>query len=683
MLTTLVSRAAGALLCATLVGAVPGAARADAPAPATPLAIDWHIGAAELAAHCKREIATADARITALTGQPMARTFQTAVVPLEQITADLNDDTAADQFLFNVSTDKAVRDASLACGTALGTFYSEVTARPALFKLIDDAQRSGTARTPDEKKLTALWRTQSFRAGAGLDDAKRREFVALSAQLTDLQNRFGENLGNDATTVTITSAQTAGLAPDFVASFTKNADGSVVVPVNESTLSPFLGSADDAAARKAYYVAYFNRGGLANVKILESAIAIRDRLAHLFGFPTWAAYQLDDKMAKTPQRVNAFLKNIDTAILPKAVAERDELAALKGAPIDPWDRNYYENRLRKEKYAVDRNEIKQYFPVQHTVDAVLGIYQKLLSVRFTRIDKPGVWSDEVVGYTVNDSRNGAYIGRFYLDLYPRPGKYGHFANFPIVTRRVLPDGTVRAPIAVIVGNWSRPAPGTPALLSHDEVETFFHEFGHNMAAMLATGDYETLTSGFRSDFVEAPSQMLENWVWDPAIIKEISSNVTTGAPMPDALVQKLIATRLFHFSYATTQQIFYASVDMAYHSSGASVDTTAVWARLYPELTPNAFVPGTHPQAAFGHLMGGYDAGYYGYQWSKVYAQDMFTAFKVGGLESPVVGMRYREDILAPARGEEPDEEVNRFLGRPMDPAAFYSDLGITPPVAK
>jgi len=432
--------------------------------------------------------------------------------------------------------------------------------------------------------------------------------------------------------------------------------------------------------RRQMYVAYANREAGKNVALLQQAIVVRDSLAHLFGYPTWAAYVLADRMAQTPARVNTFLKSIDTAILPKARAEYATLAALNGGTLQPWDERFVENKLRKSKYAVDNNAIRQYFPVQHTIDSVLSIYAKLLGVTFARVAQPNEWNAEVLNYTVADAATGKQIGTFYLDLYPRPGKYDHFANFPLVTRRVLADGTVRAPIAAIVGNWPRPAAGKPALLTHDDVETFFHEFGHNMAAMLANEPYETLTNGFRQDFVEAPSQMLENWVWDPAILKELSANVSTGAPLPDDLIQKMIAARYFDYSLATTQQILYASVDMAYHTAGRAVDTTATWKRIQAAVTPNRYVDGTHPQASFGHLMGGYDAGYYGYLWSKVYAQDMFTAFAAKGLENPEIGMRYRDEVLAPARTYEPDAEVTRLLGRPMNPDAFYRELGIAPP---
>jgi thimet oligopeptidase len=196
-----------------------------------------------------------------------------------------------------------------------------------------------------------------------------------------------------------------------------------------------------------------------------------------------------------------------------------------------------------------------------------------------------------------------------------------------------------------------------------------------MAALLATAPYETLSQGFRQDFIEAPSQMLENWVWDPAILKQLSSNVTTGEPLPDDLIAHMRAARYVDNAFFTTRQIALAAVDMKYHTSGPHIDTAGTYAEVFKDDTPLPVPPGIHPEASFTHLMGGYDAGYYGYLWSKVYAQDMFTAFASGGLESPVVGARYRQDILQPAREIEPDAEVNAFLGRPMDPSAFYKEF--------
>lgn len=678
--------AAGALLVFVPL-AVPAAPAAAAPPPpargAAVMPVRWTVTPAQIAANCKAGSARIVRRVDALTRLPRAkRSFATVVLPLETAAADYNDDLVAEGFLYEVSTDKSVRAASLRCATQESSVLSELSARPDLYRALADAQTSGTAKSAADAKLTQLWLTAAKRSGAGLPSAQRREFVALEQKLTDLQNRFQSNLGNDATTLALTPAQAAPLPPDFVAAaLKKTADGGYTVHVDESTISPFMNNETDPAARKAFYVAYQNRGGETNVQLLESAIATRDRLAHLLGYRTWAAYVLADKMAGTPQRVESFLAQIDAAILPKARQERDELAQLKGAPLDQWDQSYYENQLRKSKYAVDQNEIKQYFPVPHVVESVLGIYQELLGVRFARVGVP-VWQPEVQAYDVFDAASQRPLGRFYLDLYPRPGKYEHFANFPVVPRRVLPDGSVRLAESAIVGNWPQPAPGRPALLTHGDVETFFHEFGHCMAAMLADEPYQTLSSGFRQDFIEAPSQMLENWAWDPGILKRVSSNVTTGQPLPDELIQKMIAARYVHYALLTTTQIEYATVDMKYHTAPPPVDATAVWKATVAQTTPNQFVEGTHPESAFGHLMAGYDAGYYGYLWSKVYAQDMFSRFQAQGLTDPAAGMAYRRDILAPARLEEPDQEVRAFLGRPMNPDAFYRELGITPPAA-
>ncbi len=672
-----------AALCAVALLAAPAVPSSAAPA-ASVLTVQWSLTPERIAASCAAQIAAVNARVGALVAARSARTFDSVVLRLENTASDFNDELAAQAFLYNVATDAKTRAASLKCATDAGNVLSEISARPDLYRALAAAQAGGTAHGAAAVKLTQLWLTSLKRSGAGLPDAQRREFVALQKKLTDDQNTYQANLSNDASSISVTAAQAASLPQDFLAaSLKKNADGGYTVPVNESTIGPFLENETDGGARKAYYIAYNNRGGDANVKLLQAAIATRDRLAHLMGYPTWAAYVLADRMAGTPQRVESFLAQIDVAILGKARQERDEDAALAKADghdtFDQWDQTYYENQLRRTKYAVDENEIKQYFPVQHVVDSVLSIYQELLGVRFARSNAP-VWQAQVQAYDVSDAATGKPLGRFFLDLFPRPGKYDHFANFPIVPRRVMPDGSVRLAESAIVGNWPQPAPGRPALLQHDDVETFFHEFGHCMAAMLADEPYETLTNGFRQDFIEAPSQMLENWAWDPAILKRVSSNATTGAPLPDDLIQKMIAARYVHYALQTTQQILYATVDMEYHTRKPPVDTTAVWAATVAQTTPNAYVPGTHPQSEFGHLMGGYDAGYYGYLWSKVYAQDMFSRFKAQGLTSPVAGRAYRDDILAPARLEEPDAEVRAFLGRPMNPNAFYRELGITPP---
>jgi len=679
------ARLLSSLLLCLLVGetALQAPARAAALGPAHPTQVKWNLTPAEIAANCKTQLAKVDARIKQIMALKGPRTFANTVLPLEDAEADINDKLVAEGFLFNTSIDKPTRDASEKCGTDQSNYFTEIGARPDIYQAIAAVKKSNTAKTVYDRKLVDLYLIAFQRSGAALSPEKRKEFVKLSNDLTDLGNKFSGNLGNDRTTITITAAQAASLPTDFVQTLKKSADGTYTVNVNESTASTFFENEKDPQARKTYYLAYQNRAG-ANVAILEKAIGVRDRLAHLMGYQTWAAYVLADRMAGSPPRVLKFLESLDAKLFPKARANLAAMAALKAqdtgnpnATMDAWDVSYYNNMLNKTKYAVDNEAIKQYFPVSTTIDRIMNLYHKLLGVSFVKVEHPDSWDPETISYNVFDTKSGRFIGTTFFDLFPRPGKFTHFANWPLMPARRLADGSYRPPITAILGNWPKPAPGKPALLSHEDVETFFHEFGHDMATLLATTPYETLSSGFRQDFVEAPSQMLENWVWDPQILKEISSHVETHQGLPDDVTRKIIAARYVDNAYFTTRQILLADTDLAYHTGDGNVDTTAIWASIAREKTPTALPPGIHPEAQFGHLMGGYDAGYSGYLWSKVYAQDLFTAFVAGGLESPAVGARYRREILQPAREREPDAEVQRFLGRPVNPDAFYREFGI------
>ena len=663
-------RIVSALLATLMAPLAIGAAPAEtAPLqPARPTQIDWNLTPEQIASTCAARIADFDAAVKRIMAVRSARTFQNTLLPLEIAEADLNDRLVAQGFLFNMAVDKPVRDASDRCNVAQSNYFAAFGARPDVYRALVEVQRSRTARTTADKKLLEYYLVSARRSGAALSPDKRKTFIALSDQLTALTSKWQETLNNDATTLTVTADQAASLPAGFVNALTHNADGTYTVKVNESTVSPFLQNERDATARKAYFVAYNNRA-VANVAVLEKAIDVRYRLARLLGFDSWAAYQLANRMAQTPARVFSFERSLDARLMPQAKRDLASWAALKAqdtgdsnAPIEPWDVSYYYNQLVKTKYSVDNEQIRQYFPVDVVIDRIMNLYHKILGVTFVKVAEPNAWAPDVISYNVFDTKSGRFIGTTYFDLFPRPGKFSHFANWALVPARRLADGTYRPPVTAILGNWPRPAPGAPALLSHQDVIVFFHEFGHNLAALLSTAPYETLSAGFRQDFVEAPSQMLENFMWEPAILKEVSSNVTTGAPLPDDLIAKMIAARYVDEAYFTIGQIKLGMVDMAYHSTGPHVDTTGVWGQISSEYTPLAMVPGTHPQASFGHLFG-YDAGYYSYLWALVYAQDMFTAFKNGGLENPAVGQRYRETILEPARTYEPDVEVRNFLG--------------------
>ena len=660
------------------------AATADVLPPATGL--QWHQTAAQVMQTCSDQIALAKSTIAKIETLPAPEwSFVDSVQAVETTAADLNDGTTAQTFLASVAPASDVRDAANKCQAEVSDYYTTLSADPKIYAMAVRVKAIGDAKTDADKKLVETYILTGMRAGVALPSAQRDQLTKLFQQLTDLEIAFGRALSEDKSAIHISAADAKPLPAAFVANLKPTADG-YDVPVNESTYAQFMDNETDGAARERFGIAYGQRGGTENITRLTQAVALRYKIARLLGFPQWADYQLAAKMAKSPARVRSFLAQIDSTLLPAAREERARLAALKKAdgdltPFASWDTAYYENQLIKTKYAVDDKVVREYFPVDHVIAGVFSIYQKLLGVTFTQLPAPDAWAPDVREYSIADTASGRAIGWFYLDLFPRAGKYDHFANFGVRPGRLLPDGTYQKPVTAIVGNWPAPAPGQPALLSHQDVVTFFHEFGHAMHSTLSIAPYETLYgTAVRGDFVEAPSQMLENWMWQPSILKIVSSNVDTGKPLPDDLIAKMVALEHVTDGLDYTGQAFYAQYDMTLHSSGPTVDATALWTKLQSQMTVGHTIPGTYPEASFGHLMGGYDAGYYGYLWSKVFAQDMFTVFQHAGLESPEAGMRYRKDILEPGAVYEPDMLLEKFLGRPVSYDAFYKYLGITPP---
>lgn len=664
----------------TLARSTVGAATPALPAQT---GLKFHETPAQLTASCDAAITSAKRTLERILATPANSASFVTLQSIEAATADLNDASVVQQELFELSPERAIRDASTTCSQKVTNYGVELSADPRMYAIAQHVATGGAAKNQADKKLVENYVISGRRAGAGLDAAKRKEVTQLFQHLNDLERDFALTLAGDSSTITITQAEAASLPADFLATLKKTQSG-YVVPVNESTYDRFMINETSNDARKRFLTAYGKLGGEKNIERLQEAVAVRDQLAHLLGYSSWAAYQLDAKMAKTPQRVEDLLTTVSGKLLPKAKSEVATLAALKRSQgqtgaFERWDYVYYENQLVKSRYQVDDQLVRQYFAIDHVIESVLGIYQKLLGVAFAEITPADAWAPGVREFSITDTASGKPVGWFYLDLFPRPGKFEHFANFPIRPGRILPDGSYQKPVSAIVGNWPVAAAGKPALLSHEDVIVFFHEFGHLMHSTLSTAPYESLYgTAVRPDFVEAPSQMLENFMWQPSILKEVSSNVKTGAPLPDDLINKMIALKHVADGYYWSGQAFLAQYDMTIHSSGPQVNVDTTWFELQEKMTPFAGIPGTHPEAGIGHFMGGYDAGYYGYLWSKVYAQEIFTRFQKEGLENPEVGMAYRKDILEPGATEEPDVLVERFLSRPLSYDPFYRDLGIT-----
>jgi len=651
---------------------------------------------AELKGQCDAVLASAQKKIDAIAKMPDGkRTFANTVGALEQVNTSIDDWLAPVDLLSQAATDKDLQAAAGDCNDRVSAFYARLMVRPDLYHALTVVAQKEQFKGDQARLLTENLRAFK-RSGAGLSAAERDEVTRLRDELSKLETEFNRNIAQANDSVELDESDVKGLSPSFVSGLKKTEKGTWrLTLLDASQLIPFLENASSATARQKVLTAKEKVAVAANVPLLEKAIALRTRIARMLGYPSHAAYVLEERMAQKPARVRAFLDDLTKRLRPKEQRELSDLLALKkkddptATRLDPWDINYYTNQMKKSRFSLDAEKVREYFPVDHVLSAVFEIYQQLLGVRFHELAESSPeskavgqrWAPDVRLFEVDDAASGRRIGFFFLDLYPRPNKYKHFAAFSLRAGYLRTDGRYQAPMAAIVGNFPAPRPDAPALLRHNEVETFFHEFGHIMHKVLTEARYASLAgSAVRRDFVEAPSQMLENWAWSPKTLALLSSHYQTGQPLPKALVTRMLASRHAGDGVFYSRQLFFATVDLDYHTGTDKVDTTKIWNARKQEILCMAPIEGGAPQATFGHLMGGYDAGYYGYLWSKVFAEDMFTVFEKAGLTSPKAGQQYRMWILARGNTADPDTLLKGFLGRTPNPNAFYKSIGLGRP---
>jgi len=426
-----------------------------------------------------------------------------------------------------------------------------------------------------------------------------------------------------------------------------------------------------------------------NTPILAKALDIRRQIAKLLGYPTYADYITEIKMIKNARGVQAFLNDLEQKLKPVGVQDRERLLALKqeeheanGLPFDGefniWDYRYYDRKYIEKSLDLDDSLVKEYFPVSVVVPEILEIYQNLLGIKFIAHDGQ-TWHPDVQQFSVwsKDAKDeSGFVGYCYLDLFPRTAKYSHAAVWPIIPGYDLPNGKRNYPTVAMVANLAKPLPDRPALMPHNDVVTFFHEFGHAVHGLLSNTRFSRFhgTSVAR-DFVEAPSQMLENWGWEPKILQKISRHFKTNEPLSPELIEKIIQSRYVNSGLYYLRQLFFASFDMKVHTDQEATDYTDLWNDMRESISLVRSGKRTPGQGTFAHITGGYEAGYYGYMYSLVFAADMYaTVFKKDPLD-PSLGDRYRRSILAPGGSREEIDSLTEFLGRPPNSEAFLREL--------
>jgi thimet oligopeptidase len=634
---------------------------------------------------CNESIATAQATLSELRAMDAAPdaglTWDATLGRLDRVTMAMKNAGEFPTLMAVAHPDDAVREKAKGCEPKLDKLDTSIWLDPVIARVVKRYAARNEALSGPKKRLLERTLRELRRNGLDLDPKGQARLRAINERTVALGLAFDANLADAHLSIEATPAQLDGLPKEWITSHPPNKSGKVEITTDYPDYFPVLQYAKDRKLALDLFKKFENRAADKNIAVIEELLALRAEKAKLLGYATWADYVLEPRMAKSPKAVAAFLEGLRAHLAKKGEAE---LAELKSAhvklggkatdPLPPSDRLYLEDQVRKAKYGLDSKEVSKYFEVRRVKEGLLTITSQLFDIRYKPATDAPTWHPDVEAIDVTDA-SGKPLGRFYFDLYPRDGKYKHAAVFGIRDTATMPDGSRLLPVAAIECNFPKPGGAAPALMSHADAVTFFHEFGHVLHHVLSESELSTFSgTSVARDFVESPSQMLEEWAWNKQTLALFARHHDTNAPLPDKLHAAMLRSRGFGRALATQRQLYLAALDQAYHTRPIPFDTTKVLAEINDTYTPFKYVEGTHFQASFGHLIG-YDAGYYGYQWALSIAQDLFTRFKKSGLLDVKTAADYRASILAPGDSDDAAKLVERFLGRPPSDAAYRAFL--------
>jgi thimet oligopeptidase len=575
----------------------------------------------------------------------------------DELSLALGNVAAAASLLANVHPAEDVRTASEDAELEVDRLVTELNQDRALYDVF-----AGLDVPDDPQAARLLDRTlRDFRrAGVDRPDDVRARLTRINERLTELGQEFSRVIRDDVREVRVTPDRLAGMPEDWLAEHPAGEDGLVGVTTDYPDSVPARMFVHDAAVRRDVTIAFLERGWPHNDAVLQEMFSLRHELAGLVGYADWPSYDAEVKMIGSGPAIDEFVEKITAAADEpmrrdlEVVLERYRQDAPGGRAITSADLGYYQELVRKEQLQVDAQLVRTYFDFAKVRTGLLDVTGRLFGLRYEQVAAT-TWHEDVASYDVFRVEDDAHLGRIHLDLHPRDGKYKHAAQFTLadgVAGRQLPEG-------VLVCNFSR------GLMEHDHVVTLFHEFGHLLHHVLAGHGEWARFAGVATewDFVEAPSQMLEEWAWDASVLQGFASNAA-GEPIPAELVARMREAEDFGKGIAARQQMFYAAMSYHFHEERPA-DLTARMVELQNRYAPTSWIEGTHMFASFGHL-GGYSSAYYTYMWSLVIAKDMFSAFDDADLFAPEVAGRYRDRVLAPGGAKDAADLVADFLGRPF-----------------
>jgi thimet oligopeptidase len=612
------------------------------------------------------------------------RTFDNTIRALDTITGEFSVFATICSVLELVHPEQIIREAAHQASIQLQNFYIDhVSQNTDLYKAFTNcmAQLDTTKLDAEEAYTVHEMSTEFKRSGLHLDASLQDKLKVLKKELAIHELNFEKNIAIDNRTIAVARERLTGLSDDFILNTPKDAQGLCVIGVDSPTYIYVMQNCTDTETRKMLWTAYLNRAYPANHDELSKIIMLRDQIAQILGFNSFAQYDIANQMAKSPEAVTKFLDNLITRCQRKVNVEVEKfkhdlppsVKLTSDNKFKPWDLLFIRDYFKKKNYQIDEVAISEYFPLDSTLPALLRIYESFFSISFKPVEHHNLWHPDVQVLAVYKQEQ--FIGYILLDIFPRQNKYTHACEITIVP--TFKHTQLYPALIAVIANFPRSVGEKPALLLRQDVITFFHEFGHAIHAILgATKLIGNSGAQVKRDFVEMPSQMLEEWMWQPEILKQISCHYITKEPLPDALINKIIALKNYNTGEHIQRQLYLSFLSLNYYTEGALKDVYQVSKNLFEKIITHVeFQPEDHLYASFGHLTN-YASKYYGYLWSKVFALDLFAQIKAAKF-SKQIGDRYIATIISKGGSNDPDKLLHDFLQREPNSEAFFSDLGI------
>jgi thimet oligopeptidase len=608
---------------------------------------------------------------------PEERTFENTVLAFDKTLAFCIVHLKRIETIQMVHPDAAMRNKAEEATLALTDFLiDQFDSNKAIARAINEYQtgnRLNEELNAEREYYLSNLLSSFHNAGLDLEGELFEKVKELKKQISLLEMKFSNNIAQDDSSLRVNHEDLAGVREDFINNLSIEGD-EYILRCDYPTRDQIMRNCTVETTRRDFSKVFANRGYPENLTILNQLVNKRDELAHLLGYDSYAQLDTESQMAKNPETVDAFLDSLTPKALENSAEEWKALLAelpesvvlTEEGKVKPWDVVYLNAEFKKKNLRVNNEKITEYFPMESTLQSLLEIFEKFLGLQFKSVPVTDFWDSSVQVVEVRQvGENPSLLGYIVLDLYPRENKFSHACCESIIPPMSFDRGVTTEPaLAMVIANFSKPTKTKPSLLKHGEVRTFFHEFGHALHALLGHAEMPT-QAAFNStmDFVEAPSQLLEEWLWDPAILKMISRHYQTNEPMSDEQIELLVKSKDFGIGMMTAQQISFAKLSLDFFREGQNKDLLQIAKQLHESYSPmTSYDPENHYICSFGHLTG-YAAKYYGYLWSKEFALKIFAYIQShGGLLDPVVGQRYVSKVIGKGGSCDPNELMEDFL---------------------